>query len=52
MSDERLALLANKQWLDAYRVLIDQVGGEWRDFGSVHAFIGWIPLPFANGCHR
>ncbi len=47
---EDLAALANKQWRDAYRVLIDQVGGEWRDFGTVHAFISSIPLPFANGC--
>jgi len=44
-----LALLANRHWVDAYRRLIDDMGGEWRDFGAVHAFNGGIPLAFANG---
>lgn len=48
MSD--LARLANDHWVAAYRALIDDLRGEWREFGTVHAFLGGVPLPFANGC--
>jgi GNAT superfamily N-acetyltransferase len=40
----------NRHWSDAYRALIDDMGGEYRSFGSVEAFLGGVPLPFANGC--
>ncbi len=45
-----LAELANRHWLAAYRSLIADLGGRSRQYGAVHAFLGGLPLPFANGC--
>lgn len=47
---ESLAELANRSWRDSYRKLVTDVGGEWRDFGSLGAFVSPIPLALANGC--
>ena len=45
-----LATLANDHWIAAYRRLIADVGGDLREFGTVHAFVCRLPLHFANGC--
>jgi GNAT superfamily N-acetyltransferase len=42
--------IANRHWVDAFRDLVEDLGGEFRQFGSIVAFLGNIPLPFANGC--
>jgi ribosomal protein S18 acetylase RimI-like enzyme len=42
--------IANRHWSHAFHVLVDDLGGEFRRFGAVDAFIGNLPLPFANGC--
>ncbi len=49
MSDERRRI-ANDHWVHAFRDLVDVLGGELREFGSAHAFLGNLPMPFANGC--
>ena len=42
--------IANRHWSDAFEALVDDLGGEFRRFGAVYAFLGNLPLPFANGC--
>lgn len=42
--------IANRHWSDAFEALVADLGGEFRRFGAVHAFLGNLPLPFANGC--
>ena len=42
--------IANQHWSDAFRALVADLGGEFRRYGSVDAFLGNLPLPFANGC--
>jgi len=44
------AKIANLHWSDAFRELVSDLGGEFREFGAVDAFLGNLPLPFANGC--
>ncbi len=44
------AEIANRHWFDSYEAFVTDLGGEFRRFGSVGAFLGGIPLPFANGC--
>jgi GNAT superfamily N-acetyltransferase len=41
--------IANRHWFEAFRDMVDDLGGEFRLFGSVATFIGNLPLPFANG---
>ena len=49
MSD--LRELANEHWREAYRRLIVSIGGEWRSYGTVDAFVtAGLPIAFANGC--
>src|SRR4051794_7085900 len=41
----------NDNWLATFRALIADVGGQWMDFGGVHAFRSpGVPATFANGC--
>jgi hypothetical protein len=42
--------IANRHWSDAFEALVDDLGGEFRRYGSVVTFLGNLPLPFANGC--
>ena len=44
------AEIANRHYFDSYRSFIGDLGGEFRQYGTVSAFLGGIPLPFANGC--
>lgn len=41
--------IANRHWVAAFREMVDDLGGEFRFFGSVPTFIGNLPMPFANG---
>jgi GNAT superfamily N-acetyltransferase len=43
------AALANRHWYDSYKAFVGDLDGEFREFGSIGAFLGGIPLPFANG---
>ena len=45
-----LATLANTHWLRAYLAFVAALGGRARQYGAVHAFLGGVPLAFANGC--
>lgn len=49
MIGDELAQVANRHWYDSYRSFVGDLGGEFREFGSIGAFLGGIPLPFANG---
>jgi GNAT superfamily N-acetyltransferase len=42
--------IANRHWSDAFEDLVADLGGEFRRYGAVDAFLGNLPLPFANGC--
>jgi len=42
--------IANRHWVDAFRELIDDLGGEFRTFGTVTSFVTSLPMAFANGC--
>jgi GNAT superfamily N-acetyltransferase len=42
--------IANQHWSAAFEDLVADLGGEFRHFGAVAAFVGNLPLPFANGC--
>ena len=42
--------IANRHWVDAFRDLIDDLGGEFRTFGTVASFVSSLPMAFANGC--
>jgi GNAT superfamily N-acetyltransferase len=42
--------IANQHWSDAFEELVADLGGEFRRCGPVDAFLGSLPLPFANGC--
>jgi GNAT superfamily N-acetyltransferase len=42
--------IANRHWSDAFEVLVADLGGDFRRYGAVDAFLGNLPLPFANGC--
>jgi GNAT superfamily N-acetyltransferase len=42
--------IANQHWADAFEDLVADLGGDFRRFGAVDAFLGNLPLPFANGC--
>ncbi len=42
--------IANRHWVDAFRDLVDDMGGEFRRFGEVDTFVTSLPMPFANGC--
>jgi GNAT superfamily N-acetyltransferase len=42
--------LANRHWAAAFEDLVEDLGGDFRRFGTVVAFLGNLPLPFANGC--
>ncbi|MEX2546899.1 MAG: GNAT family N-acetyltransferase [Chloroflexota bacterium] len=44
------AEIANRHWFESYKVFVGDIGGEFRNYGVVGAFLGGIPLPFANGC--
>lgn len=44
------AEIANRHWFASYRSFVGDLGGEFRHYGNVGAFLGGIPLPFANGC--
>ena len=50
VAGETLRDIANRHWLHGYEEFIRDLGGELRRFGTVSAFLGGIPLPFANGC--
>jgi hypothetical protein len=46
-----LRRVANEHWRDSYRVRMDLLRGEWREFGTVQAYSApHIDYPFANGC--
>lgn len=45
-----LATLANEHWLAAYLAFVADLRGRARQYGAVHAFLGGVPLAFANGC--
>lgn len=45
-----LARLANDHMLAAFRGLVGEMGGEFRHFGRLPAFVSGVPLSFANGC--
>jgi GNAT superfamily N-acetyltransferase len=47
MSD---AEIVNRHWSDAFRMFVADAGGENRRYGTIDAFLGGIPMPFANGC--
>lgn len=44
------AEIANRHWFESYKSFVGDLGGEFRHYGTVGAFLGGIPLPFANGC--
>ena len=44
------AEIVNRHWFDAYEAFVGDLGGEFRHYGTVGAFLGGVPLPFANGC--
>ncbi len=45
-----LGELANSHWRAAYLALVAALRGRARQYGTVQAFLGGVPLPFANGC--
>lgn len=44
------AEIANRHWMASYAAFVGDLGGEFRNYGSVGAFLGGVPLQFANGC--
>ncbi len=42
--------IANRHWVDAFRDLVNDMGGEFRRFGEADTFVTSLPVPFANGC--
>lgn len=50
MTGSDLAQIANRHWYDSYEAFVGDLGGEFRHYGAVGAFLGGVPLPFANGC--
>jgi GNAT superfamily N-acetyltransferase len=50
MSDATDAEIANRHWSDAFELFVTEAGGEFRRIGAIDAFLGGIPMPFANGC--
>jgi GNAT superfamily N-acetyltransferase len=44
------ATLANAHWLAAILAFVADMGGRARQYGAVHAYLGGVPVPFANGC--
>jgi GNAT superfamily N-acetyltransferase len=44
------AEIVNRHWSDAFTLFVEDAGGENRRYGTIDAFLGGIPMPFANGC--
>lgn len=44
------AELANRHWSATYAAFVGDLGGQFRTYGTVEAFLGGVPLEFANGC--
>lgn len=44
------AEMANRHWSATYAAFVGDLGGQFRSYGNVEAFLGGVPLEFANGC--